>query len=56
MTVELNYDPHIRDMTIGQLENLHCEDCGELNMDFDGCPIHMQDNEAVCLDCCGHEH
>ena len=50
--IGLNFDPHLMDMTIEQLSLIACWDCDTLYMDEYACPTYMQDNEAICSECC----
>lgn len=56
MMSELNFDPHLMDLTIDELSLIPCWDCDTLYMDEYACINHLKDNEAICCDCCGcHE-
>ena len=43
---------HLHDMTLDELEQVVCMDCGKNNIDYNACQNSMQDNEPVCVDCC----
>ena len=44
-------EPHMMQLTIKQLETIMCDYC-ENTMDEYACPTYIQDNEAVCVECC----
>jgi hypothetical protein len=44
---------HLHDMTYAELLPIQCDTgCGNFIIE-DSCPVAMQDNEAICLYCCG---
>lgn len=52
MKTDMRYDPHLMEMNIAQLELIMCEECLVNSMDEYACPNYIQDNEAVCSECC----
>ena len=44
-------EPHMMQLTIKQLEKIMCDYCDN-TMDEYACPTYIQDNEAVCVECC----
>ena len=44
---------HLMDMAPDEIMLINCEDCGSNELDAYCCPTHMQDNQPVCMDCCG---
>jgi hypothetical protein len=44
-------EPHMTKLTIQQLEKIMCDYCDN-TMDSYACQNYIQDNEAVCSECC----
>ena len=44
-------EPHMTELSIKELEKIMCDYCDN-TMDEYSCPNYMQDNEAVCSECC----
>ena len=47
--------PHLRDMTIEELEQYVCEVCKDPDMTMDSfmCPTCSKSDEVICVECCG---
>ncbi len=51
--VLVKLDEHLKDLSIDELAEVFCEECGINAMDTYACIVAMKNNEALCVECCG---
>ena len=53
VSLDRDWDGHLRDLSIEDLGNITCWDCGIAKMDDEACIVAIKNNEAICVNCCG---
>lgn len=52
VSLDRDWEGHLRDLSETELAEVMCWDCGENSMLEDACLVYMKNNEAVCAECC----
>lgn len=52
VSLDRDWQGHLRDLSEAELAEIMCWDCGENSMLENACLVYMKNNEAICAQCC----